>query len=181
MKKEIKTYEELLKCDGMKFEATYQGRKTQGLIYVDSNEDVYCLQNDFDGSKPVDDWEKHGYRFSWVQFKHKRYNVNDIISTFENIIVEEEWKPKLGELVFIPEIEENRIFLFEKDGEFACVAYGDNKKFKNNHSFEVSFWEAIRKIEEPKTIDITLDEAKKIIAETKNVSVEQINLNFKID
>ena len=193
MKKEIKTYEELLKCDGMKFEATYQGKKTQGLIYVDSNEDVFCLQNDFDGSKPVDDWEKHGYRFSWVQFKHKRYNFNDVISTFENIIVEEEWTPKFGELVYVSDINDSfdrnrkNIFLFEKDGLFHVLDRSKNSVKSFNSSdvedsgYTVYKYKYVKQIEEPKPIEITLDEAKKIIAESKNVSVEQINLNFKID
>ena len=178
MKKLNPTYEELLASHLKPFEAEINGVKTNGIIFVEK-QNIFILQDEIKGTTPNNEqWICYKYKYSWCYRNNKNISINIIKLSIE---IEEEWKPKLGELVFIPEIKENRIFLFEKDSKFACVGGGENEKFKNNYSFEVSFWEAIRKIEEPKQIEITLDEAKKIIAESKNVSVEQINLNFKID
>ena len=178
MKKLNPTYAELLNAHLKPFEAVVYGKKTNGIIFVEK-QNIFLVQNSVQGNTPCNDnWKNYEYKYSWCYADGK--NITEYVENL-SIEIEEEWKPKLGELVFIPEIKESRIFLFEKDSKFACVSVGENEKFKNNHSFGISFWEKISKIEEPKTIEITLDEAKKIIAESKNVSVEQINLNFKID
>ena len=164
MKKIIQnlTYEELLASHLKPFEAEIGGCITKGIVFVE-NKDVFLLQNSVEGRTPDNDnWKNYGYKYSWC-YKDGKYISECVTNIY--IEIEEEWKPKLGELVFIPKIEANRIFLFEKDGEFACVGGGENEKFKNNHSFDISFWEKISKIEEPKPIEISLDEAKKIIDE----------------
>ena len=178
MKKLNPTYEELLASHLKPFEAEIDGYRAKRIIYVE-NKDVFLLQNSAEGRTPYNDnWKNYEYKYSWCYLNGTR--KSEVVENI-SIEIEEEWKPKLGELVFIPEIKESRIFLFEKDSKFACVGGVNEEKFKNNQSFYISFWEKISKIEEPKPIEISLDEAKKIIAESKNVSVEQINLNFKID
>ena len=177
MKKELKTKQDYLDAHLKEFEAIVGVEKVKGIIFVEDN-NVFLLQNKKDGIQPMFNyWKEYGYKYS-----HQRLVFDNTSTYFHSLTieVEEEWKPQFGELVFIPKIEENRIFLFEKDGMYACVAYGNDEHFKKNHNFEVSFWEAIHKIEEPKLIEITLEEAKSIIAKEKSVKVEQINLNFNI-
>jgi len=183
MKKEIKSYEELLKCDGMKFEATYKGETTKGIIFVDSNKDVFCLQNDFYGSRPIDDtWERCGYEGSWVQFKHLAYGYTDCKTTFKNIFVEveEEWNPKFGEVVEVSNGKGKwfkRIFIGEYDGVFHCIKEGDESYFKKDtlNGYNVLQWGNIRRYEEPK-IELNIDEARKIIAENKGVKPENVTI-----
>ena len=178
MKKLNPTYEELLASHLKPFEAKIDGCKTKGIIFVE-NENIFLMQNSALGKTPNNNnWRNYGYIRSWF---YKCDNITSSLVENLSIEIEEEWKPKLGELVFIPEIKENRIFLFEKDGEFACVSVGENEYFKKNYSFNASFWETIRKIEEPKPIEISLEEAKQIIAESKNTTPDKINLNFKIN
>lgn len=178
MKKLNPTYEELLASHLKPFEAEIDGCRTKGIVFVE-NENIFLVQNSVKGDTPDNsNWKNYGYKYSWFYLcSTRKFPLVENLS----IEIEEEWKPKLGELVFIPEIKENRIFLFEKDGEFACVSIGENEYFKKNYSFNTSFWDAIRKIEEPKPIEISLDEAKKIIAESKNTTPDKINLNFKIN
>ena len=48
MKKEIKSYEELLKCDGMKFEGNFEGEEMKGVVIVCSDKYVklqYDIEN----------------------------------------------------------------------------------------------------------------------------------------
>ena len=178
MKKLNPTYEELLASHLKPFEAEIDGCRTKGIVFVE-NENIFLVQNSVEGNTPDNsNWKNYGYKYSWFYLCDTRKS-----SLVENlsIEIEEEWKPKLGELVFIPEIKENQIFLFEKDGKFACASDGENEYFKRNYSFQASFWGAIRKIEEPKPIEISLDEAKQIIAKSKNTTPDKINLNFKIN
>ena len=187
MKKEIKTYEELLKCHLKPFEATHNGKTVKGVVFVDSNEDVFCLQDEFDGSRPNDEsWKKCGYAYSWVQFCHRAYNITEIGNTFKNIIVEsDEWQPKFGELVEVSNGNEKwykRIFVGEYAGKTHCTHEEDVKFFEADtwESYRVLQWNFIRQIEEPKNIEISLEEAKEIIAKEKGIKAEQVNLNFKI-
>ena len=185
MKKIIKTptYEELLASHLKPFEAEINGVKTNGVIFV-KDKFIYLLQDEINGTTPNDkQWICYKYKYSWCYADGKTTNRETKNLSIE---IEEEWKPKFGELVEVSlgkndSYFRKRIFLFEKDGKFACVGYGEEETFKKNHSFAVSFWEAIRKIEEPKPIEISLDEAKKIIAESKNTTPDKINLNFKIN
>ena len=183
MKKLNPTYEELLASHLKPFEAEIYGYRTKGIVFVE-NKDVFLLQNSDEGRTPDNNnWKNYGYKYSWC-YANSRTTSKETKNL--SIEIEEEWKPKFGELVEVSlgkndSYFRKRIFLFEKDGKFACVGYGEDETFKKNHSFAVSFWEAIRKIEEPKPIEISLDEAKKIIAESKNTTPDKINLNFKIN
>jgi len=191
MKKEIKSYEELLKCNLKPFEATHQGCEVKGIIFVDSNKDVFCLQDKFDGSRPVDEiWKKYGYACAWVQFCHLAYNVTKSDTTFKNIIVEiDDWQPKFGELVLSYDSEcwedwYPHIFLFEKNGVYHCVSENENdvKGFNSSNiqdEYRVFKFRYVKQIEEPKPIEISLEEAKEIIAKEKGIKAEQVN--FKIN
>ena len=188
MKKEIKTYEELLKCHLKPFEAEHQGCEVKGIIFVDSNKDVFCLQDKFDGSRPNDgSWKKCGYAYSWVQFFHLACSSTKINNTFKKIIVEvDEWQPKFGELVEVSNGNEKwyqRVFVGEYAGNIHCIHEKDVDLFKLNlcDYYRVLQWTFIRKIEEPKPIEISLEEAKEIIAKEKGIKAEQVNLNFKIN
>ena len=188
MKKKIKTYEELAKCHLKPFEATHQGCEVKGIVFVDSNKDVFCLQDKFDGSRPVDGiWKKYGYAYAWVQFCHLAFNATKSNNTFKNIIVEvDEWQPKFGELVEVSNGNEKwyqRIFVGEYAGNIHCIHENDVSFFEKDtcESYRVLQWAFIRKIEEPKNIEISLEEAKEIIAKEKGIKAEQVNLNFKIN
>jgi len=184
MKKEIKSYEELLKCDGMKFEATYKGETTKGIIFVDSNKDVFCLQNDFYGSRPIDDtWERCGYEGSWVQFKHLAYGYTDCKTTFKNIFVEveEEWNPKFGEVVEVSNNDRSyikSIYLFENVGYFYCILPSHEIQFTKGWNITAVAYKYIRQIEETK-LELNWEEARQIIADAKGVKAENINLKIK--
>ena len=181
MKKLNPTYAELLNAHLKPFKAEIDGYRTKGIVFVE-NGNVFLVQNSVEGDTPDNsNWKNYGYKYSWF------YIYNTIKSSLvENlsIEIEEEWKPQFGELVEVSQESNNwfqRIFLFEKNNLYLCVHRAYEIDFNENKNYISCFWKHIRKIEEPKPIEISLDEAKKIIAESKNVSVEQINLNFKID
>lgn len=166
MKKEIKSYEELAKCDGMKFEAEYDGKKLSGIVCCRSN--YIKLRYDLDN-----DWESYvlmGKDYCEVYFP------------VFNIIVEdtEEWIPKFGEVVEVSNGKEKwfkRIFIGEYDGVVHCVKEGDESYFKKYtlNGYNVLQWGNIRRYEEPK-IEINIEEAKRIIAGNKGVNPENLTI-----
>lgn len=101
------------------------------------------------------------------------------------------WIPQFGEMVMAYDeeadiIKDPHIFLFEKNGLYHCVSSGkkDMEEFNSSDyldAYRVFKYKKISKIEEPKQIEISLEEAKEIIAKEKGISVEQVNLNFKIN
>lgn len=55
----------LLNKDGCRFKATIQGKKCEGVIYVE-DEGVYLLQNGISGSEPNIFPRKLGFKYSWI-------------------------------------------------------------------------------------------------------------------
>ena len=129
MKKEIKSYEELLKCDGMNFEGSYNGYKILGTISIQDK--IYF--NPCDDSKEYLDFDHFQANFMWMKSNFLRLNEHNFIS---NIYVEvEEWQPKFGELVNAYDSESDcyyspHIFLFEKNGVYHCVSESKNPRYK---------------------------------------------------
>ena len=76
-----------------------------------------------------------------------------------------------------------RIFVGEYAGKTHCIHEEDERFFEADicESYRVLQWNFIRQIEEPKNIEISLEEAKEIIAKEKGIKAEQVNLNFKIN
>ena len=183
MKKIIQnlTYEELLASHLKPFEAEIDGCRTKGIVFVE-NKKIFLVQNSVQGNTPCNDnWKNYGYKYSWCYLSGTR--KSELVENL-SIEIEEEWKPKLGELVEVSQESNNwvqRIFLFEKNNLYLCVHIDYETDFNENKNYVSCFWKHIRKIEEPKTIEISLDEAKKIIAESKNTTPDKINLNFKIN
>ncbi len=178
MKKEIKTYEELLKCNLKPFEAEFNDEKIFGTIKIDELGMRFELTEEskvkvglsaFTGSK------------RWIESNFYNFRLSNFLY---NILVEE-WQPKFGELVEVSNGNEKwyqRIFVGEYAGNIHCIHDKDVDLFKLNlcESYRVLQWNFIRKIEEPKTIEISIEEAKEIIAKEKGITIEQVNLNFKI-
>lgn len=123
-------------------------------------------------------------------------HTNHKILTLEEAIAirdKDLWKPQFGEMVEVSfynhcdAIWLQRIYIGTKDNLYHCVYNKDENIFKlkelydYHEGYRVYPWKYIRKIEPLKPIEISLEETKEIIAKSKNVSVEQINLNFKID
>lgn len=170
MKKEIKSYEELLKCDGMKFEAEYEGKKLSGIVCCRSNyiKLRYDLEND------------------WESYVLMGKDYCEVYFPVFNIIVEdtEEWIPKLGECVFVGDCEDDfkskmiGYFLFEKNGLFHVVLklhIGTFHSLGTSTGYMVYKYKFIKKYEQPK-IELNIDEARKIIAENKGVNPENVTI-----
>ena len=189
MKKEIKTYEELLKCHLKPFEAKHNKTDVEGVVFVDTNKNIFLLQNKIEGYIPKDDdYLKCGYKYSWQIYDKHGALVSIVLY---DIILDVEWQPKFGELVNAYDSESDfdcspHIFLFEKNGVYHCVAANENavKNFNSSniqHEYMVFKYKFVKQIEEPKNIEISLEEAKEIIAKEKGIKAEQVNLNFKIN
>ena len=186
MKKELLTEQDYLDAHLKEFEAMYDGKIVKGVVFVDDDKKVYLLQDSNVGSNPKNqDWQKHGFKFSWCQF----YNKSRTRTAMDNVTIEE-WQPKLGEVVIAYNDEEDaikqkHIFLFKKDNLYHCVraSYQSVDYYHRNDvnfSYDVRVFNFVKQIEEPKNIEISLEEAKEIIAKEKGVNVEQVNLNFNI-
>lgn len=189
MKKELKTKQDYLDAHLKEFEAIQEDQKVKGIIFVEDN-NVFLLNNEHGLYEPTNkSWKKYGYKYS-----HQRLVFEGTTSFFHSLTieVEEEWKPKFGELVYVSDKNDywgkNRknIFLFEKDGLFHVLDRSKNsvKSFNSldveDDGYTVYKYKYVKQIESPKPIEITLEEAKSIIAKEKGVNVEQINLNFNI-
>lgn len=141
---------------------------------------VYYFYGLFDGR--FNNWYDEGH------LENKR------ILTLEEAIAirdEEKWQPKFGELVNAYDSESDcyyspHIFLFEKNGVYHCVSESKNdiKEFNSSeirNEYRVFKFRYVKQIETPKPIEISLEEAKEIIAKEKGIKAEQVNLNFKIN
>lgn len=184
MKKELKTEQDYLDAHLKEFEAMCDGNKIKGIVYVEGD-NVFLLQNVKDGIKPYnEEWKKYGYKYSYFRMCFGNEN-----GSFGDITIDQ-WQPKFGEVVIAyndeeDEIKQKHIFLFKKDGLYHCVtsSYQSVDYYHSNDirlSYHVSVFNFVKQIESPKPIEISLEEAKNIIAKEKGVNVEQINLNFNI-
>ena len=187
MKKELLTKQDYLDAHLKEFEAMYNGEIVKGVVFVDDDKKVYLLQDSNIGATPKNkDWRKIGFKFSWCQF----YGDHTTITAMENVTIEQ-WQPKFGEVVIAyndeeDEIKKKHIFLFKKDNLYHCVraSYQSVDYYHRNDihfSYDVSIFNFVKQIEEPKPIEISLEEAKEIIAKEKGIKSEQVNLNFKIN
>lgn len=180
MKKEIKTYEELLKCDGMNFEGSYNGYKILGTISIQDK--IYF--NPCDDSKEHLEFDHFEANFMWMKNNFLRLKEHNFIF---NIYVEvEQWQPKFGELVEVSNDNRTwykRIFVGEYAGRTHCIHKEDERFFEADtcESYSVFKYRFVKQIEEHKVIEISLEEAKDIIAKEKGIKAEQVNLNFKIN
>lgn len=187
MKKELLTEQDYLDAHLKEFEAMYNGEIVKGIVFVDDDKNVYLLQNSNYGSDPKNqDWKINGFKFSWCQFFNNKKNI----SAMENVTIEQ-WQPKFGELVLSYDSESDcdcspHIFLFEKNGVYHCVSESKNdiKEFNSSeirNEYRVFKFRYVKQIETPKPIEISLEEAKEIIAKEKGIKAEQVNLKFKIN
>lgn len=172
MKKEIKSYEELSKCHLKPFEAEFCGSSLKGVIVVSKNGDMVKLYGDA--------FYREGCKNDWDYALDRKIIQNIIVE------VEEQWQPKFGELVEVSNGNEKwyqRVFVGEYAGKTHCIHEKDERFFETDicESYRVLQWDFIRKIEQPKNIEISLEEAKNIIAKEKGIKAEQVNLNFKIN
>ena len=185
MKKELLTEQDYLDAHLKEFETMDDGNKIKGIVYVEGD-DIFLLQNVKDGTQPDnEEWKKYGYKYSFL-----RMCFGDKNSYFRNITIEQ-WHPQFGGVVFAYNNEEDErkqkhIFLFEKDGLYHCVesSYQSVDYYHRNDirlSYDVSVFNFVKQIEQSEPIEISLEEAKNIIAKEKGIKAEQVNLNFKIN
>ena len=185
MKKEIKSYEELLKCHLKPFEAEFNGEKIFGTIKIDELGMRFELTEESKVKVGLSAFT--GFK-RWIESNFYNFRLSNFLY---NIIVEvDKWQPKFGELVLSYDSESGvdacpNIFLFEKNGVYHCVSdHGqDIKEFNSSeiyNEYSVFKFRFVKQIEQPKNIEISLEEAKEIIAKEKGVNVEQVNLNFNI-
>ena len=189
MKKEITSYEEALNYHLKPFEAIYSSskdilRKVTGLIFIDITGEIFLLQDTVSGHSPEDiNWRRFGFKCTWCQYSKNKLTITAMEHL--TIDIEEQWQPKFGELVEVSNNDRTwykRIFIGEYAGNIHCIHEEDVKFFEADtcESYRVLQWAFIRQIEEPKNIEISLEEAKSIIAKERGVDITQINLNFNI-
>ena len=92
MKKEIKTYEELLKCHLKPFEAEFNGEKIFGTIKIDELGMRFELTEE---SKVKVGLSAFSGLKRWIESNFYNFRLSNFLY---NILVEE-WQPKFGELV----------------------------------------------------------------------------------
>ena len=88
----------------------------------------------------------------------------------ELIKEKEEPKLKFGEEILVRDEDlgkwEKRIFLYEKDGEYVCVAGGEENAFETNGGFRPVFWDQAKPTPLPKkktvAFKVTEEEEKAI-------------------
>lgn len=168
MKKEIKSYEELAKHHLKYFTAIFNGEIIDGTVLVyDDFINLHYKQKNMDGI---------------IHLIHIEPSDVIIKSSISNLCieVEEEWKPKFGEVVEVSNGKGKwfkRIFIGEYDGVVHCVKEGDESYFKKYtlNGYHVLQWGNIRRYEEPK-IEINIEEAKRIIAGNKGVNPENVTI-----
>ena len=111
MKKLNPTYAELLNAHLKPFKAEIDGYRAKGIVFVE-NIDVFLLQNSAEGSTPCNDnWKNYGYKYSWC-YKDGKYTTECVTNIY--IEIEEDWKPKFGELVLFLKLKKIEFFYLKK-------------------------------------------------------------------
>ncbi len=155
MKKEIKTYEELLKCHLKPFEAEFNGEKIFGTIKIDELGMRFELTEE--SKVKVGLYAFTGLK-RWLESNFNNFRLSNFLY---NIKVDD-WQPKFGEVVIAyndeeDEIKQKHIFLFKKDNLYHCVrsSYQSVDYYHRNDvnfSYDVRVFNFIKQIEEPKNI-----------------------------
>lgn len=113
----------------------------------------------FTGGYPVAGYTG-GMAYTWKldgRFEETRTSGLDLVAPWE-----EEFKPKRGDKVYIPEIDETRIFLAEIEGArnpivTVCGAY--NGEFNNGKPFSISVYESMEPIKvEENLVHLTFED-----------------------
>lgn len=160
----------LLGCDGKRFAAEIQGDLCEGIISVEGKQ-VFLCQNVRDGLSCSD---RKGFRYSWCyQFENGTFSEG--VKEFRLLDEVQE-----GDWVYVSNTEpecrgkEKRIFITKVGPLAICVTEGYESQYLKEKDLSQCFaWKYFRPIP---TFEVTMEEALRIVAEHKQVPVEQLRI-----
>ena len=174
MKKELTTKQDYLDSHLKEFEAIYFGEKVKGIIFIENN-NIFLFNNNHDSCRPINkSWKEYGYKYC-----HQRLVFEGFVTYFHSLTieVEEQWKPKFGELVEVSHYSddrakwEQRIYIGTEHNFYHCVAKEDENAFneKKSRGYRVYNWNYMRQIETQKPVKRlpTIEEVIKWFEENK--------------
>lgn len=160
----------LLGCDGQRFAAEIKDVLCEGIISVEGNQAFLC-QNVRDGLRCSD---RKGFKYSWC-YQFENGTFSESVKEFK--LLDEVWE---GDWIYVsnsdPECKskEKRIFITKVGPLAICVTEGYEPQYLREKDLSHCFaWKYFRPIP---IVEITMDEALRIVAEQKQVPVEQVRI-----